>query len=295
MKQRRYLAKLGPAAVAASFLVLWWLERRRPLRETVEPAAVHQGRNFVIAGLAAVTVHVAERPIVEPLAALVARRGWGLVPRLPVHGWLRTGLVLVLLDYTLYVWHVLAHRVPALWRFHAVHHVDRDLDASTAFRFHAGELAVSVPWRAMQVALIGVRPDELRLWQRALLVSILFHHSNVRLPARVERALSTLIMTPRLHGIHHSDEEAVRDSNWSSGLTIWDRLHGTLRAHVPEETICIGVATCDAPEDVTLPRILSMPFRRDNCALPRARVVERPVVVEIPDDRRPEPGRLPGP
>jgi len=263
MKQRRYpAAKLGPIVVAGAFLLFWWLERRRPLRYAVESPAVRQSRNAAVAALAAATVHLVERPVVEPLARLAQRRGWGVTARLGGSEWLRTVAALLLLDYTLYLWHVLVHRVPAFWRFHVVHHVDRDLDASTAVRFHFGELAISVPWRAMQVVAIGVRPAELKLWQQALLVSILFHHSNVRLPARAERWISRVVMTPRLHGIHHSDVEAVRDANWSSGLTIWDWLHGTLSTGPPQPAITIGVEPYHEEEDVSLARILAMPFSR---------------------------------
>jgi sterol desaturase/sphingolipid hydroxylase (fatty acid hydroxylase superfamily) len=264
MKQRRYpAAKVGGFGIAAVALLLWWAERKRPLRRTVEHPAVHCTRNLSIAALAAATVQLAENPIVEPIARIVEARRWGLVPRLRGPAWLRTAAALLVLDYTLYVWHVLVHRVPALWRFHAVHHVDRDLDASTALRFHFGELTISVPWRALQVAVIGVSPAQLRLWQRMVLVSILFHHSNLRLPRRLERVLGWLVMTPRLHGIHHSDVEAVRDANWSSGLTIWDWLHGTLRNDLPQEAITIGVEGCARPRDLTLRRILALPFRAD--------------------------------
>src|SRR5207245_2098600 len=83
-------------------------------------------------------------------------------------------LALALMDYTLYLWHVLTHRVPWLWRFHLVHHVDRDLDASTALRFHCAELVISIPWRAAQVLVIGVSPLAFTVWQTALLVSTLF-------------------------------------------------------------------------------------------------------------------------
>jgi sterol desaturase/sphingolipid hydroxylase (fatty acid hydroxylase superfamily) len=263
MKQRRYpAAKLGGFGIAAVAVLLWWAERKRPLRRTVEHRAIHCGRNLSIAALAAVTVQLAENPIVEPIARLVDARRWGLVPRLRGSAWLRTAAALLLLDYTLYVWHVLVHRVPALWRFHAVHHVDRDLDASTALRFHFGELTVSVPWRALQVATIGVSPAQLHLWQRMLLVSILFHHSNLRLSPRVERALAWVVMTPRLHGIHHSDDGVVRDANWSSGLTLWDRLHGTLRHDPPQDAITIGVEGHEHPADVTLRRVLALPFAR---------------------------------
>jgi sterol desaturase/sphingolipid hydroxylase (fatty acid hydroxylase superfamily) len=260
MKQRRYPAvQLGGLVIAGAFALLWFAERKRPLRRRVEPEGVHHGRNAAVAALAAATVQLAEMPVVAPLATFGVRRRWGLLGHMP-HGWLRTVLSLVLLDYSLYLWHVLTHRTAALWRFHAVHHVDLDLDASTAVRFHFGELTLSVPWRAAQVALIGVSPRDLRLWQQALLVSVLFHHSNLRLPPRIEGVLSAFVMTPRLHGIHHSDEQAVRDSNWSSGLTIWDYLHGTLRTDVPQDAITIGVAGYEHPDDVTLPRILEMPF-----------------------------------
>lgn len=174
--------------------------------------------------------------------------------------WLETALAVLLLDYSLYAWHVLTHKVPFLWRFHVVHHIDLDLDASTALRFHFGELILSVPWRAAQIVLIGVSPLSLSVWQTALHISILFHHSNVRLPNEFERRLNRLIVTPRMHGIHHSTVHEETDSNWSSGLTIWDRLHGTLRLNVPRNEITIGVAEYGERRDVEFLKLLAMPF-----------------------------------
>jgi sterol desaturase/sphingolipid hydroxylase (fatty acid hydroxylase superfamily) len=171
-------------------------------------------------------------------------------------------LALVLLDYTLYIWHVLTHRVPWLWRFHLVHHADLDMDASTALRFHFGELLISVPWRAGQIFLIGVSPLSLVVWQSILFVMILFHHSNVRLPIGVERRLNLLIVTPRMHGIHHSFIREETDSNWSSGLTLWDRLHGTLRLNVPQEEITIGVPAYRTPRETSLLNLLKLPFTK---------------------------------
>jgi sterol desaturase/sphingolipid hydroxylase (fatty acid hydroxylase superfamily) len=184
------------------------------------------------------------------------------LPRLGLRPWLELALAVAGMDYTLYLWHVLTHRLPFLWRFHAVHHSDRDLSASTALRFHFGEMLLSVPWRAAQVALIGVAPQALAVWRTALLGSILFHHSNLRLPRRLERRLGWLVMTPRLHGIHHSAARAEADTNWSSGLTLWDRLHGTLRTGVPQARITIGIPGCERADQVTLPRLLAMPLQR---------------------------------
>lgn len=167
---------------------------------------------------------------------------------------------MILMDYTLYVWHVLCHRAPLLWRAHAVHHIDRDLDASTALRFHFAELTASVPWRAGQVVLIGVSPTALSAWQAWLMVSILFHHSNLALPPGVERVVGWFFVTPRMHGIHHSIEHDDVNANWSSGLTVWDWLHGTLKLDVPQSSITVGVRSFEHPEQVRLSEMLVLPF-----------------------------------
>src|SRR6185436_10383350 len=107
--------------------------------------------------------------------------------------------------------------------------------------FHFGELALSVPVRAAQMIVIGVDPSALWLWQTIVFASILFHHSNLRLPRSLESVLVRLIVTPRMHGIHHSDRVEETNSNWSSLLSVWDVLHRTLRLDVPQERITIGV------------------------------------------------------
>jgi sterol desaturase/sphingolipid hydroxylase (fatty acid hydroxylase superfamily) len=242
------------------FGALLWMELRRPLRKSVEPKLRRNARNLAVAGLAALSLRVAEQPVVGLLSVMVCRRRWGLLQWLALPLWLEIAAAVILMDYTLYWWHVATHRSQWLWRFHAVHHVDLDLDASTAIRFHFGELAQSVAWRAAQVALIGVTPLSLSVWQTALFASILFHHSNVRLSLGTERFLNTFIVTPRMHGIHHSAVRDETDSNWSSGFTIWDRMHGTLKLDVPQDAITIGVPAFQDPRDVTLPKIIAMPF-----------------------------------
>lgn len=260
MKRKKLPGWLSGSLVAGSFVLLWLLERRRPLRREVEPKLARTTRNLATAGLAALSLQLFERPVVDRLTSLVERRRFGLLKLFRLPRWLEVALALLLLDYTLYVWHVLMHRVPALWRFHLPHHVDLDLDVSTALRFHFGELGISTAWRAGQVVLIGVTPFALSVWQTAVLVSVLFHHSNVRLPAEVEEKLRLIFVTPRLHGIHHSMVEDEANSNWSSGLTVWDWLHGTLVMDVPQEKITIGVPAYRDPEDVRLRAILAMPF-----------------------------------
>ncbi len=260
MKKAKVPGWLSGALLVGAAGLLWFLERRRPLRKPVESTARRTGRNVAVAGLAALSLQLVEAPAIQPLTSLVQRRRWGLLKVLRLPAWLEVVLAVVLMDYTLYLWHVLMHRVPFLWRFHLPHHVDLDLDASTAFRFHAGELALATGWRAVQVRLIGVSPLSLSVWQTFVLLSVLFHHSNVRLPVDVEQKLVRIFVTPRMHGIHHSIVEEETNSNWSSGLTLWDWLHGTLRLNVPQDEITIGVPAYQNPEEVKLRQVLELPF-----------------------------------
>jgi sterol desaturase/sphingolipid hydroxylase (fatty acid hydroxylase superfamily) len=245
---------------AGTFLALYYFERRRPLRKRVESDVIHTPRNLAIASAAAATVNVLENPVANCLSDFVERKNFGLLKIFRLPKFLETVLAVVLLDYTLYLWHVLTHKSPFLWRFHQVHHADLDLTVSTAIRFHFGEISISVLFRTGQILLIGVSPKALQIWQTLLLISVFFHHSNARLPKEFEKKLQKLIVTPRLHGIHHSIKEDEMNSNWSSGLTVWDFLHGTYRDDVRQDEIIIGVAEFDRKEEITLSKMLLEPF-----------------------------------
>lgn len=254
-----------PGWVKAPLLIglcgwLLWRELRSPARRSRESKAVRTARNLTVAGIAGVAVEYAEMPVALRLARLAEKRRWGILKKLSLPAWLEIPLAVLALDYTLYHWHALCHKNALLWRFHQPHHADRDMDASTALRFHFGEVTLSVGWRAAQVAVIGVSPLAFSVWQTMLVSCILFHHSNVLLSPKTERLLGSFLITPRMHEIHHSDVQEESDSNWSSGLSFWDRLHGTLRLDVPTEQITIGVPAYSKPEDVTLPKVLEMPF-----------------------------------
>jgi sterol desaturase/sphingolipid hydroxylase (fatty acid hydroxylase superfamily) len=115
-----------------------------------------------------------ENPVVEGLTKFVENKQFGLLKIFRLPQILETILALFLLDYTLYLWHVLTHKVPFLWRFHRIHHADLDLTASTAVRFHFGEITISVLFRAGQILLIGVSPQNFQIWQTLLFISIFF-------------------------------------------------------------------------------------------------------------------------
>jgi sterol desaturase/sphingolipid hydroxylase (fatty acid hydroxylase superfamily) len=251
-----------PAVIAATYASLSVAELLFPLRRRVERRMRHIVRNFTMGGVSLAVMTILQTPILVPAARLIEERQIGLIHWLEIPRPWSIVIAILLLDYMLWIWHWANHRVPFLWRFHLAHHVDRDLDASTAFRFHFAELTLSIPVRILQIALTGAEPLAVAIWQVILFASILFHHSNVRLPRGIESILVRLIVTPRMHGIHHSAREDETNSNWSSILTIWDFLHRTFRFDVSDERIVIGVPAYQNPRDVTIGQSLALPFRR---------------------------------
>src|SRR5580765_1245188 len=256
MSQRRW----GWVAFGVALGALFVAERRRPLRRQREPGVERLGRNVALGMLAGATPAASEMPLVAPAQRLAERGRLGLLRQLPLPKALRIILGFLLLDYTLYLWHWLNHASPFLWRFHAVHHVDLDLDSTTGLRFHFGELALAAAFRAAQVLLLGVDRDTLTAWQQALVLSVIFHHSNLELPIEAERALHYMFVTPRMHGIHHSTKGEEMNTNYSSLFSWWDRVHGSLSLDTPQSVITIGVEGFSEREQVTLGRSLSMPF-----------------------------------
>ena len=247
-------------AMAAGAVAILVAERRHPLRRQTQAEPRRKLTNLALGITASLTISLAQTPVIEPLARRAVAKRHGLVQRLPLPDWARDGLGIVLMDYTFYLWHVLTHKVPALWRLHLVHHVDLDMDASTALRFHVVDMVVSAPWHFAQVALIGLSPRGVRLWRTFFYLSILFHHSNIRLPERWERRLARILTTPRMHGIHHSAVQDRTNSNWSSGLSWWDHLHRTFRLDVDQAAI--GVPAYREAAEVALRPALALPFRR---------------------------------
>jgi sterol desaturase/sphingolipid hydroxylase (fatty acid hydroxylase superfamily) len=249
--------------------VLAIAERRRPLRRAKEPGPERVGRNLAIGVLAALTTAASELPVIAPARHLAERRQLGLLRWLRAPRALKVVLGFLLLDYTLYLWHRLNHHASFLWRFHAVHHIDRDLDSTTGLRFHFGELGLSAGFRAAQILLIGVDPGTMAVWQHVLLLSVVFHHSNLELPGDLEERLNQVVVTPRMHGIHHSVLGREMNSNYASLLPWWDWLHRTFRADVPQSTITVGVEGFLEADRVTLERSLTLPFRDESPPPPR--------------------------
>ena len=144
--------------------------------------------------------------------------------------WVKSALAFVVLDFAVWLQHVFMHRSPLLWRMHAVHHSDRDLDVTTALRFHPFELIASTFYKSVIVALLGVPLLVALAFEIWLNANALFNHSNIRLPRKLDRILRLFLVTPDMHLVHHSTRVEEQKHNFGFALTVWDRCFGTYRA-----------------------------------------------------------------
>ena len=253
---------LGIAVFVGVGLLLFLLERLVPLREAKSALFGRLLVNLAFSALALAAATLLVRPAVEASLGRLAEQPFGLVHLAALPPSLRAVFAFLLMDLSFYYWHLLNHQVPLLWRFHNVHHMDPDLDVSTALRFHFGELAFSAGFRIVQILLIGVSPWVYATYELLFQANTLFHHSNVRLPIRLERALNKVLVTPRMHGIHHSQVQRETNSNYGVVFPWWDRIHRTLGLDVPQSAIVIGVPGYSAPGDNRLWPAIWSPFRR---------------------------------
>lgn len=177
-------------------------------------------------------------------------------------GWLEGGwgivLDILLLDLWIYWWHRANHRLPLLWRFHRVHHLDQWLDVTSAVRFHFGEVVLSSLVRGAVILLIGFPLLSVILFESLVLVMAGFHHSNIRLPANLERRLSRVMVTPSIHWVHHHIDQCDTDSNYGAIFSFWDRLFVSRSGKVREPTMPIGL---NQSKDEGLWSLLLAPFR----------------------------------
>lgn len=187
---------------------------------------------------------------------------FGVLHWLSLPGWARLTLAFLLFDAWMYWWHRLNHRIPFLWRFHRTHHSDPKMDVTTANRFHIGEIALSSVLRIPVIALLGLQLWELALYEMAMFTVVQLHHANIALPAPLDRALRTVIVTPFMHKVHHSRWQTETDSNYSSLFSFWDRLFRTFQFRADPHTIEFGLQEFDGAENHTLTGLLATPLRQ---------------------------------
>src|SRR5690606_17050297 len=254
--------RYGAPVLTLLFIILMVMESRFQLRRRVQ----HRWKRVIINFAVSIPAFLLLRLMFIPLMVWLAfeNRGWqiGLTYLLELPAFVEAMATVLLLDYSNYLWHVLVHRLPVIWRFHLVHHTDLDLDVTTAFRFHFGEMIGSVFFRGAAILLIGATPLMVVVYEIAFEAATAFHHSNIKMPLRLERVLIFFIVTPRMHGIHHSIVKRETDSNFAVIFSLWDRLHRTVRLNIPQHEVVIGVPTYHNENELTIGHLLKLPFTK---------------------------------
>lgn len=201
--------------------------------------------------------------MVVGIAATWARdNGFGLL-NLTEWPWLaEAAIAFIILDFAVWLQHLAMHRFPLLWRMHAVHHSDRDLDVTTALRFHPFELVISTFYKSVWVALLGVPVLIALAFELWLNANALLNHSNIKLPLRVDRWLRRFVVTPDMHLVHHSIIPSDQHQNYGFALTIWDQIFGTYAAY--QSLQAIGLASAQDERPAKAAWSMALPFRKFN-------------------------------
>ena len=205
-------------------------------------------------------------PILAVAAAEIAQlRGWGVLTLFDLSAGAHILVSLIVLDGLIYAQHMIFHKVPWLWRLHRVHHGDRDLDVTTAVRFHPIEIVLSMAIKIGAVIALGVSPVAVIFFEILLNGVAMFNHSNIVLWPWLDRGLRWVIVTPDMHQLHHSTKKTEHDSNYGFNLSCWDRLFGTYQEKTQADllNVDIGLANYRGGEPARLGWSLWLPFAQN--------------------------------
>ena len=204
-----------------------------------------------------------------PVAAIAASfyaqaHGIGLLNHVAWPDWLKVVVALLVLDLAIWAQHLVSHKVPLFWRLHQVHHADRDIDVTTAVRFHPVEIALSMLWKIVVVVPLGAPPIAVFLFEVILNACAMFNHANIALPAWLDRGLRIFVVTPDMHRVHHSVLRSEHDRNYGFNLSLWDHLFGTYRAEpeAGQQGMTIGLPPYQSEAPTRFGWSLWLPFWR---------------------------------
>lgn len=242
-------------------MAIW--ELSAPRRRIEIPRVVRWTNNLGMVVLDTLIVRFTYPVAAVGLALLADQKGWGLFNMIDAPDWLAIVLAVVLLDLAIYLQHVLFHAVPALWRLHRMHHADVGFDVTTGLRFHPLEILISMAIKMGLVLALGLPAVAVLVFEILLNATAMFNHSNIHLPAKVDRVLRLFVVTPDMHRVHHSVDRRETDSNYGFNLPWWDRLLGTYVAQPRQghEGMTIGIEQFRSRRDQWMDRLLLQPLR----------------------------------
>jgi sterol desaturase/sphingolipid hydroxylase (fatty acid hydroxylase superfamily) len=254
---------------AGIFLLMALVELALPKRTLIVSKGRRWLTNVGISVVASVLLRLMAA-LAVPVAAVAAafyaqENGIGLLNNVAWPEWVKIVLALVALDLAIWAQHLASHKIPILWRLHKVHHADRDIDVTTAVRFHPVEIALSMLWKIVVVVPLGASPLAVFLFEVILNGCAMFNHANIDLPGWLDRAIRIFVVTPDMHRVHHSVQRREHDSNYGFNLSVWDRLFRTYTAQ-PEgghQGMIIGLTPYQSEEPTRFGWSLWLPFRNE--------------------------------
>lgn len=252
----RHIKLVVPVVMLALF---WCWETWRPYFGQQEGRVRHAGNNLAIALFNTVVLGLMFGFVTAAVAGWTEQNQHGLLNVPGFDGALRFVLALVLLDGWMYGWHRANHSIPFLWRFHRMHHSDRRMDVTTATRFHLGEHFAAAMLRLGLIPLVGFEVWNLVVYDTLVIAITQFHHADISI-GRWDRWLRCAIVTPFMHKVHHSDWRKETDSNYSTVLSVWDRLFGSFRMRADPKTLVFGLDEFNEPEWQSFAGMLKTPF-----------------------------------
>ena len=258
MNNRDYLATL---VTACGLILLLTLETWLPAAGNRHHRLRHTARNLTLGLLNAVAVALLAAPLIASIAGWAEEGRFGLLNRLSLPPAIATVTAFLLFDGWLYLLHRANHKFGILWRFHRVHHSDPEMDATTALRFHTGEVLISSALRLAVIPLLGMTLWQLLVYESLMMPVIMFHHSNVEFPEKADRWLRVLIASPAIHRVHHSRARVETDSNYSIIFSFWDRMWGTFRLREDGRPVHFGLDEYDGEEWQRVSGLLTTPFQ----------------------------------
>lgn len=241
------------------FLIFEWLA---PYRTPSASKPKRWGINFSITMINNIVLTLLFTGMILKTADYVTENRVGVLNMVDIPRWAKIVITVVFLDFMLYIWHLLNHEVPFLWRFHRVHHSDLNMDVSTATRFHIGELAVSALIKISLIYFLGAEFIAVIIFETALVLCAQFHHSSLRVPGWFESIFRVFFVPPSMHRIHHSVVIKERNSNYGTIFSLWDRGLETLVKNVDQDGIRIGVGAYRDPAKLQVHHLLAMPFTK---------------------------------
>jgi len=230
-----------PILIIGALLVIFALESLFPYYRNRRNRLVHAFPHVIIALVNGLLTRIILAAMTMKVIGWTQAHSLGIVRMIDLPVAMRMVMVLLLFDIWMYYWHMANHRISFFWRFHRSHHSDINMDTTTALRFHPGELVLSSFIRLPVLVLIGISFYELVIFEVMLNISALFHHSNIDLPEAWDRMLRVFIVTPNMHRVHHSIEREETNTNYTSFLSLWDRLGGTFRTRKDTRSIILGL------------------------------------------------------